>query len=319
MNAVTTTGSDGSERDERLVPARDERARPAGPGGTSEERVRAIGTAPAAVATGGSARAVLVLGGREARRMLTSPGYLLLVGLVLLIGKPDSPELGRGEAYEVLDNVVALGGLATLFAVSLVATSSRRSGSDSMLDAAPLDPERRALGTALGVLLGPVALASLLTVTLVVIGLGLDAPPGVEDRDAATYGPWEYVALPITWLGAGLLAIAAARWLPWPGVPLALGVGLIFWVGWGEGLFYEQADRDHGAAYLIPYVITRNESGLLSSAAQGDLGWHAAFLFGLCLLALIAVLLRHRRPPAVLGLGVLAAVVTGVAGRLQLP
>ncbi len=274
-----------------------------------------------AVAVAHPARAVVVLGLREARRMLTSPGYLLLAGLLLTTGLPDGGGRRREHGYEVLDNVLALGGLATLFAVSLVATSSRRSGAESMLEAAPLDPGSRARGTALGILLGPVAIAVLLTIALAVIGRGLDPPLSYSEAgaDGATYGSWEYLALPITWLGAGLLALAAARWLPWPGVPLAVGVGLIFWVGAGEGQFYDEPDHDHPAGYLVPYVVTRHQAGLLSSQAQGDLAWHAAFLAGLCLLALTAALRRDRRRPAGLGLGVLAAALTVSAGWLQLP
>lgn len=277
--------------------------------------------APVAVAAARPPRAILVLGLREARRMLTSPGYLLLMGLVLTIGLPDGVAPDRAGGYQLLDSVLAVGGLATLFAVSLVATSSRRSGAESMLAAAPLDPESRARATALGVVLGPVAVAVVLTIALAAVGRGLDPPRSHPEAgtDGATYGGWEYLALPITWLGAGLLALAAARWLPWPGVPLAVGIGLIFWVGAGEGQFDEEADHDHPVGYLIPYVVTRHQAGLLSSQAQGNLAWHAAFLVGLCLLALTAVLLRDRRRPAVLGLGLLAAALTVTAGWLQLP
>lgn len=273
----------------------------------------ATATAPASAATAPSALADLLLARREARRMLTSHGYVLLLGLLLVVGFPDDGGLGLDNVYRGLDNMLSFGGVATLFAVNLVATSSRRSGAEWMLAAAPLDAERRAGATALGVLLGPAAVATVLTLVLDGTTLGFEALP-------VTYNGWEYVALPFTWLGAGLLGLAAARWLPWTGAVLAVGVGVIVWVGTGEGLFYGDPDHDHPAGYLTPYVITRNdETGVLSSAATGNLGWHAVFLLGLCLLALTAVLLRHRRPPAVLGLGVLAAVLTVAAGWLQLP
>lgn len=275
----------------------------------------------AVAARTGSAPPVLVLGAREARRILTSPGYLLLLGLLFLIGLPDGVGMDRGDAYQLLDSVLALGGLATLFAVSLVATSSRRSGAESMLAAAPLDPDRRALATVLGIVLGPVAVAGLLTVALGFIGRGCETPFPSEGAslDCATYSAWEATALPITWFGAGLLALAAARWLPWPGVPLAVAVVLIVWVGQGESLFYSADDGNSSAAHLIPYVITEHQAGILSSQARGSMAWHAIFLLGLCLLALTAVLLRERRRPAVLVLGALAAALTLAAGWLQLP
>ncbi len=279
-------------------------------------------TAPASTVQVPSAwGADLLLARREAQRMLSSPAFVFLVGLLLIAGLPDDGGLGLDNVYGALDNALSWGGLVTLFAVSLVATSSRRTGAESMLAAAPLDLERRARASALGVLLGPAAVASLLAVSLAWVELGLDAPVFAADGDlvGTTYDGWEYVALPLTWLGAGLLALAAARWLPWPGVPFAIAVGLIFWVGAGEGKFYDQADHDHPIGYLTPYVVTRHEAGVLSSLAQGNLGWHAAFLLGLCLLGLTAVLLRHSRQRAALGLGVLAAILTVTAGWLQLP
>ena len=74
--------------------------------------------------------------------------------------------------------------------------------------------------------------------------------------------------------------------------------------------------------FLMPYVIASQDMvGLGTSSPDGHPGWHAVYLLGLCLLALAAALLRHRplRERAMLGFGVLAAVLTASAAWLQLP
>lgn len=280
----------------------------------------AVGASPTAVAVASArpVRAVLLLGWREGRRMLTRPVYLFIVGgLSLTVGvsavQPGATAIrGRADVHELLGILLTYGALATLFAASLVATSARRTGAESQFGAAPLDPQLRTLATALGVLLGPAAVASLLTLCLAYVEHGIGPPL------PATFSGWEYVQLPLTWLGAGLLGVAAARRLPWPGVPLAAFVGLIAWTMWSAGLLY----RGRSAGFLMPYVITsRDVLGLGTSSSDGHLGWHAVYLLGLCLLALTAALMRDRplRERAVLGFGVLAALLTASAAWLQLP
>ncbi len=262
------------------------------------------------------ARAVIVLGWREGRRMLTSPVFLVLVGAVLLTG---ARSISSGaELLRVLGAVLVSGALATLFAVSLVATSSRRTGAESQFAATPLDPQLRTLATGLGVLLGPVAVASLLSLAMFAVDQVFDPKLAYEYGQDATLSSWEYVQFPLTWLGAGLLAVALARWLPWPGVPLAVFVGLIAWTMWSANLI----DDGRAGGFLMPFVITSKdvlELGVGSTA--GQIGWHIVYLLGLCLLALAAALLWHRplRQPAVIGFGVLAAFLTASAAWLQLP
>jgi len=270
---------------------------------------------PVAVTPTRAARAVALLGWREGRRMLTKPVYLFIVGALFLtfgVSAVDATTISRSDVHRVLGLLLTYGALATLFAASLVATSARRTGAESQFCAAPLDPQLRTLATGLGVLLGPTAVASLLTVGLAYVERGLGSPL------PAMFSGWEYVQLPLTWLGAGLLGLAVARWLPWPGVPLAVFVGLIAWTVWSATLIY------HGrwGGFLMPYVITSQDVfGLGTGSSDGHLGWHAVYLLGLCLLAVTAALLRYRplRERAVLGFGVLAAFLTVSAAWLQLP
>ncbi len=269
----------------------------------------AAAATPAVVVLGRPAVAVALLSWREAWRILTRPVYLSLV-FDLLMGGLNAEARSGAVVQRTIIILLTYGALATLFAVSLVATSARRTGAEVQLAAAPLDPQVRTLATGLGVLAGPVVLASLLTVALVF----------VESSGAkleGSFSGWEYVALPLTWLGAGLLGLALARWLPWPGVSLAAFVGLIFWTGWSANLLNE----GNSLGFLMPYVISAQELGLGTTSDKGHLGWHAVYLFGLCLLALGAALWRHRplRERAVIAFGLLSFVLTASAAWLQLP
>jgi len=262
-----------------------------------------------------SARAVVVLGWREGRRVLTGPAYLVIVGGLFLsfgVSASDLTAVSRSDVRDVLVRVLIYGALATLFASSLVATSARRTGAESQFEAAPLDPQLRTLATGLGVVLGPTSVASALTLGVAYAENGPGPPlePSFSD--------WEYLHLPLTWLGAGLLGLAVARWLPWPGVPLAVFVGLVAWTMWSAHLMF----NGRWGGFLMPYVIASQDViGLGTSSPAGHPGLHAVYLLGLCLLALAAALLRHRplRERAMLGFGVLAAVLTASAAWLQLP
>jgi hypothetical protein len=172
--------------------------------------------------------AVLLLARTEARRMLTHPVYVFLVGWFAFVFAKEAAQGagGRAHLHELLVVVLVYGGLTTLFVAGLVASSPRRSGAESMLAASPLEGARRTLATGLGVLVGPALVAGVLTVVLAWVA----ARPGpqLEELEDAFRGS-EYLQVPLLWLGAGLLGVAAARWLPWPGALLAVCVGLIAW------------------------------------------------------------------------------------------
>ena len=262
------------------------------------------------------ARAVVLLGWREARRMVSSPVYLLILGGLLVVHGMSTVDgraiPSRADIQAAIEAMLVYGALATLFAVSLVATSARRTGAESQFGAAPLDPQLRTLATGLGVLLGPTAVAAVLTAGLAYLQHGVGQPLH------EVFTGWEYVQLPLSWLGIGMLGVAVARWLPWPGVPLAVLVGLIGWTVASAKLIH----NSEAGGYLMPYVISsRDAFDLGIGTPNGQLGWHAGYLLGLCLLALAAALLRQRRDrgPLVLGFTALTAVLTASAAWLQLP
>ncbi len=238
----------------------------------------------------------------QARRVVRHP--VLLLGLAWLVlgvglGTPNTPY----ERYSLLTaEPVFLLAVPVFFAVSLVATSGRRAGVDEWTAALPLPPLQRTAG----LLVAAAAPAAVLLVAslghLVVVG-----------GDTGVALLWQHVASPsAAVLGAALLAVAASRLLPWPGLPLLVVVAVVaanFWVA------------DHWP-YLGAYVdfVQWTDSAAIPAREPGSAGWHLAYLLSLCALAAAGALLPVvRRRWLAVAAGAVAGGVVLVAGYLQLP
>lgn len=257
---------------------------------------------------GATAVAVLRLARVEGRRMLLHPVHLALVLAVLAVGVTDDPLTvfrQPAAAKEALDTVFILYyGLVVYFSANLVASSARRSGADTQFDATPLTGQARTAASCLGVL-APTGVAGLAAVVIHAVTYG----GAVVLPDALS--PAELLVIPLYTLGAGLLGIAVARWLPWPGMPLGVMVALFMWVAVADG---------HGNwAWSMPWTASYaivEQPALLG----GSQVWHTVYLGGLTTLAGVAAVLPHRRRRrGLLATGVLVAAATLVAGTLQLP
>jgi len=246
----------------------------------------------------------------EAGRILRHPVYLLLLAYFLLIGGVETAQLGPPPRAAVAEMLTYLGvmfvGPATFFAANLVASSARRARAESQLDAAPTGAQARTLATCLG-LLGPTAVATVLAVVLWVVE---HAGPDLPQAQA----PAELAVIPLCTLGGGLVGVAAARWLPWPGAPMLVMFVLIAWV------VFSIVNRGHPWwTWSAPWSLSPafHDSAALRGGSQV---WHAAYLASLCLLASTAALLRfrpHRR--VLLALGAVLVVSALVAAWAQLP
>jgi membrane protein YdbS with pleckstrin-like domain len=254
------------------------------------------------------ARTVASLALVEGRRILLHPVYLIIAGFLLLtagVGSGEGGVWGREEFREALTSFGLLYyGLVTFFAANLVASSARRAEAESQLAPTPTDPRARTLATGLGVLL-PAMLGVVWAVSLwSVEHLG---NPAIDRVQSAA----EVAVIPLCALGAGLLGVAVARWLPWPGAALVVVVALIAWVVVGNG---------HGAfGWTSPWSVSPNFQDE-SRLRAGSQAWHAVYLFFLCLLAGTAALLRH--PPRswqLLMAGAIFAIGAVVSGFAQLP
>jgi hypothetical protein len=255
---------------------------------------------PGAAALGPLAR-------REAGRILRHPAYVVLLAYFCVLAGVEAAGAGLPAQETVRDYLAVLAllwfGPATFFAANLVASSARRGHAESQLDAAPTTAQTRTLATCLGVL-GPTAVGAGLAAVLWVV----DHAGGTLDR---AQGPAELASIPLCALGGGLLGVAVARWLAWPGAPLLVMVALIAWV---------VAVTDRGdLRWTGPWTLS---PGYLDDIrlASGSQAWHAVYLLGLGLLAAVAALLRYpsyRRPLLAVG----AALCIGIlaAGWAQLP
>ncbi len=254
------------------------------------------------------ARNLVALTGREAGRLARHPVLWLVPVTLVATTAVESPSEGRNAGYwysTIFVAVTFFGPLITLFAANLVATSARRSRAEEMLEVTPTSDTRRTWAMCLGVALPLAATGALAAVVMALIDGAYTIPPA--DR----YPGGVLAQLPFVLVGAGLLGVLAARWLPFTGGVLVTfavfvpGTGVVFhrfdtgvwWIWWTTTKQF--ADRPPGPGQ--PWV-------------------HAAYLAGLCACAAIAAVYRDRTRwtrLALTGGPVLAA--TLVLGWLQLP
>ncbi|MEP7019263.1 MAG: hypothetical protein ABI808_01335 [Pseudonocardiales bacterium] len=242
----------------------------------------------------------------EGRRLILHPAYLGVGGYLVIAGTADVTQgisqITRHGVSEILNILFAIFvPLIALFPASLVASSARRAGAEETLAALPVSQRGRSAALLLACLV-PATIAS----AAVAVGWWLDSTAAsTGDHPATLYGT------PLLYLGVGALAVAAARWLPWPGVALALVVGLWSWVG-------VVVQQDNAFAVLTaPYLVLSDTAKNVSIIGFSD-AWHTAYLAGLVALACVAALYRDdlRRMVAA---GVPVGTVTLICAVAQLP
>jgi hypothetical protein len=245
----------------------------------------------------------------EGYRLIRHPAYLMAGGYLLFAGGIESIDALRGVSqinkHNTAELLVILFGLflplLAVFPASLVATSARRAGADEMLAASPVSERQR---------VGALLLASLVPATIgssaVLIAWLLDHGVNEDTHSALTF-----LGTPFLYLGVGALALAAARWLPWPGVAVGLLVGLWVWV---VSVVYV-----HSAFVVLtaPYLIISDTAKNPAINGYSDI-WHTVYLAGLVALAAIAALYRDelRRMFAI---GIPVGLATLAVAVVQLP
>ncbi|MFD0971171.1 hypothetical protein, partial [Plantactinospora endophytica] len=178
--------------------------------------------------------ATWALGAVEARRLLRHPVYPVALSYVAAIAAAGIVRRETGPAANFGYIVAALALLlgyapATLVAANRVAAATFRSRVREPLDSTPVDDRQRTVAVILGLVRGPV-LVGLATAGLLLV-VGEFTTPYPERRVDVVYQrtALEYLQLPALVLGAGLLGVAVARWLPWPGaLPSTV---LVVWLG----------------------------------------------------------------------------------------
>jgi hypothetical protein len=244
---------------------------------------------------------------RQGRRMLRHPVLLLGAAWFVVgfgVGAPSTPY----DRYSMVTGMIAfMLGPVSFFAANLVASSDRRCGAEEWTPSLPMPAVHRTAALLLACLV-PATVAGLIDLVAV-----------------ALFGPleetmpllWQHVAsVPLVVLGATVLGVAVARLLPWPGVSLAVMVGLV--------AFNARVAGDH--SYLGFYVDfaewTPNSAAyaaVIPAMVPGSPSWHLVYLAALCGLAACGALLRDaRRRWLPFSVGAALGAVVLVAGAAQL-
>ena len=245
----------------------------------------------------------VALAGLDARRLLLRVSVLGVVLLVVRrLGATFDP-----VPYDGVNSLVGFTwGFVGIVVLAIVAATSGRDRGQEMLAALPGGGRSRVLSWAL-LLAG----AAVIEYVLLLVLRYRPASPG--------YAPllpdaWELAQGPILLLGAGLLGLLGARLVVgWIATPVCVVLS-ITWVG----VLSANGANLTMLAPVVEWIQYREDS--LVVVEPGSLGWHNAYLLGLCLLGLVAALLREpgpRRGLVVSGAGIVA--LTAVAGSLALP
>ncbi|MCU7725234.1 hypothetical protein ODJ79_16010 [Actinoplanes sp. KI2] len=260
------------------------------------------------------------LGAVEARRLLRHPVYGVAV-LYLAVFGVSAPFQDNGPPANAAYTVVCLDLLlvyapVTLIAGNRIAAATYRRRVREPFDCTPVDGRQRTVAAILGLLRGPFVVGVITTLVLVLIGAF--TTPSTSDPLTAVYqrSAPEYLQLPALVLGAGLLGVAVARWLPRPGaLPLAaLGLVLEFL------LLYQFTDSMPTRTWFALWPVwVGGTQGMLPPQPAHQEMWHLTYLLGLGVLAGIAALLRTPGPRRALWMAATATTaVTVLAGMLQL-
>ena len=257
---------------------------------------------------GHSLPVALELGRLDAVRLTRHPLVLVALAWVAL-GTALSGDYGPRSVYTlVTDLPTFLLGPFVFFAANLLATRERRRGNEEWLDSMPASPTQRTVAAQVAVL-GPVVLVTGLVLVALAVALSTDRfvirPPALEVAGGL---------LPI--LGAGLLGVMVARWLPRPGTAAVVMVGLVAVHGW----LNDSAHELLGAYVEWAAWSASGNAGAWAGVVPGSRGWHAVYLLSLCAMAATGTHLRQvRRKVPLLAMGAACTAAAAVAGWAQLP
>ncbi len=245
----------------------------------------------------------VALAGLDARRLLLR---LSLLGVGVIVVRLFLASQALDPYVGVNSYVGFYWAFVGLIVLAVVAATSGRDRGQELLAALPSSSRCRVLSWLL--------LLSGAAVVEYVLLLSLRYGSASPSYEALLPDAWELAQGPILLLGGGLLGLLGARLVVgWIATPVCVVLGVL-WVGVfsGDGI---------GITMLSPvveWIQYREDSRII--VEPGSLGWHNAYLLGLCALGVTAALLREpgpRRGLVLSGVGIVAA--TAVVGALALP
>jgi hypothetical protein len=264
------------------------------------------------------------LGAVEARRMLRHPAYpvALLYPGVFAVSAIAHHE-GGGTVGNFVFMIVFLSlflayAPVTLLAANRTAVTTYRRRVRDPFDGTPVDDRQRTMAVILGLLRGPAIIGLIGVPVLVVLGMFTTADTPVRGDAVYPRTAVEYLQLPALVVGAGLLGVAVARWLPRPGaLPL---VAVVLWLGTIGMTQMSDTDVMHGRTWFALWPVWADGAvGMLPRQPLGQEMWHLTYLLGLGALAGIAALFRTDGPRRALWICAAAmAAVTAFASWQQL-
>lgn len=256
----------------------------------------------------------------EAWRLIRHPvhlaGWLLLTWALWPGNAPEKVDWGRDQFSTLPLTITMFIGVPTFAAASLLATRPRRAEADDWLSSLPTGQEAR-WAISLLAAIGPFTLSVVPAAALWYFVRTND--PGIAPRPATV---WEYAVGPVCVLGAGLLAVLLARWLPWPLIPAVVMTSIIAMAVAAQGhqatWFSPYADHARWADLYDNVDLRIPYPGFYAGFLPGSMPWHVTYLVGLDLLAVVGVFVmgRYRWYAAAAALPLLALV--GTAGAQQL-
>lgn len=249
----------------------------------------------------------VALGWAEAVRLTSHPLILVALAWITTVLVFDG-DGGPRTAYTLVTDVPTFVlGPFVFFAANLLASRERRHGSEEWLDSMPAPAAERTRAAQLAVVC-PFALGSALVLATLVVELATDQfitePLALEVASGL---------LPL--LGAGLLGVMVARWLPWPGTAALVMVALV-----ATHMAFADRFRLLGAYVEWAAWSANDDSSAWAGVVPGSRGWHVVYLLALCAMAATGAHLVHaRRKLPVLALGGAVTAVAVFAGWAQLP
>jgi hypothetical protein len=264
------------------------------------------------------------LGAFEARKMLRHLAYpiAMLYLAAIAVGALVTGDVENVANY--LYSMVFLGLLmiyapATIVVANRVAAATYRRSTRELFDGTPVDSRHRTVGVIVGLVRGPVLVGAIGAVALWILGAFTTATTSDPTDAVVQRTPLEYLQVPALILGAGLLGIAVARWLPWPG---AMPVVVLAVLTATEAM-YKTAGPDNvipTVTWFAPWTVwAAAPTGIIERQLLGQEMAHLAYLLGLGCLAGVAALLRTGGPRRVLWIVAAGALVVTVLGAwLQL-